>query len=187
MSGAGKVRSGTAEKLLYAAAAEFNEQGFDGTDTNRIARRAGFAPQTFYRWYEDKIDVFIRVYEYWERLEADLLQDLLEQNAADARVAEAIVAHHKAYLLFRRSLRLLSLEHPRVRAARAATRLRQVANVHRLQAPRETASAEVVAGLLQIERLADALAEGEIVDMGLDSRAVWETVAQIIHALREPV
>ena len=187
MSGAGKVRSGTAEKLLYAAAAEFNEQGFDGTDTNRIARRAGFAPQTFYRWYEDKIDVFIRVYEYWERQEAGLLQALFEQNASDARVAEAIVAHHKAYLLFRRSLRLLSLEHPRVRAARAATRLRQVASVHRLQAPREASSAEVVAGLLQIERLADALAEGEIVDMGLDSRAVWETVAQIIHALREPV
>ena len=81
-----QVRSGTAEKLLYAAAAEFNEHGFAGTDTNRIARRAGFAPQTFYRWYEDKIEIFIRVYEYWEGLEAAALQGLLAQNATDALV-----------------------------------------------------------------------------------------------------
>ena len=34
--------------------AEFIESGYAGTDTNRIARRAGFAPQTFYRWFADK-------------------------------------------------------------------------------------------------------------------------------------
>src|SRR5580698_4917889 len=94
----------TAALLVAAAAAEFNEHGFSGTDTNRIARRAGFAPQTFYRWFEDKIDVFIRVYDLWQAEEARALAPLLAQNAPDEEVAAAAVAHHRAYLQFRRSL-----------------------------------------------------------------------------------
>ena len=181
-----QVRSNTAEKLLYAAAAEFNEHGFAGTDTNRIARRAGFAPQTFYRWYEDKIDVFIKVYEYWERQEADALRGLLERNAADAEVGEAMAVHHRAYLLFRRSLRQLSLEHPQVRAARAASRLRQIANIQTIQGPRAIDASKLAAALLQIERLCDALAEDEIADMGLDPGVAANTVAELIHRLRNP-
>ncbi len=181
-----QVRANTAEKLLYAAAAEFNEHGFAGTDTNRIARRAGFAPQTFYRWYEDKIDVFIRVYEYWERLEADSLARLLERGAGDAEVAEAMAAHHRAYLVFRRGLRSLSLEHPRVRAARAASRLRQIANIQAIQGPRALGASALAAALLQVERLCDALAEGEIVDMGLEPAAAAGAAAEIIGRLRRP-
>ena len=181
-----QVRSGTAEKLLYAAAAEFNEHGFAGTDTNRIARRAGFAPQTFYRWYEDKIDIFIKVYEHWERQEQEALGALLQQNASDERVVQAAVSHHRAYLLFRRSLRQLSLDHAKVRAARADSRLRQIAHIRMLQAPHVTDEAELAAALLQMERLSDALAEGEIVDMGLDPGPVEQALTAIIHRLRHP-
>ena len=60
----------TGKLLLKAAAAEFNQRGYDGTDTNRIARRAGFAPQTFYRWYKDKEEIFIEVYREWQSSEA---------------------------------------------------------------------------------------------------------------------
>jgi AcrR family transcriptional regulator len=181
-----QVRSGTAEKLLYAAAAEFNEHGFAGTDTNRIARRAGFAPQTFYRWYEDKIEIFIKVYEYWESQEAEVLRGLLAQNAADATVVEAMVAHHRAYLKFRRSLRQLSLDHTQVRAARAASRLRQIANIRTIQDARAMDASELAAKLLQMERLSDALAEGEIADMGLDPEVAADALARIIHGLRHP-
>jgi AcrR family transcriptional regulator len=181
-----RVRKGTAEKLLQAAADEFNDRGFAGTDTNRIARRAGFAPQTFYRWYEDKIDVFIQVYGLWERQEADVLRGLLEENAPDARVVEAVVAHHRAYLIFRRSLRLLSLEQPKVRAARAATRLRQVAFIRSLQGAHPSEPSDLATTLFMLERLSDALAEGEIVDMGLDPHAAEDALAGIIHRLRHP-
>jgi AcrR family transcriptional regulator len=181
-----RVRKDTAEKLLHAAADEFNDHGFSGTDTNRIARRAGFAPQTFYRWYEDKIDVFIKVYEHWEREELGTLRGLLEENAPDARVVEAVVAHHRAYLVFRRSLRLLSLDHPKVRAARAATRLRQVAFIRNMQGASPSVPSELATTLFMLERLSDALAEGEIADMGLDPRAAETALAQIIHGLRHP-
>src|ERR1700757_2350528 len=93
----------TSARLLHAAALEFNEQGFGGTDTNKIARRAGFAPQTFYRWFQDKVEIFIKTYERWRHEEFAAINKLLAENASDIRLARAIVAHHKAYLVFRRS------------------------------------------------------------------------------------
>src|SRR4051812_9867208 len=54
-----RERGAGREALLEAARAEFDESGFEGTDTNRIARRAGYAPQTFYRHFTDKTAIFI--------------------------------------------------------------------------------------------------------------------------------
>jgi len=177
-------RTGTEDKLIQAAASEFNEQGFSGTDTNRIARRAGFAPQTFYRWFEDKIEIFIRVYELWQQQEMGVLRKLLAEKASDARLVQACVAHHRAFLLFRRSLRQLSYENDVVRAARAQSRRRQIAFLRTLEGSRSRDSAELAAVLLQIERLSDALAEGELHDMGMDEKAGEEALALLIRQLR---
>ena len=174
----------TSERLLEAATAEFNEHGFGGTDTNRIARRAGFAPQTFYRWFEDKLDVFIKIYDRWRRDELATLSRLLAENASDARLAQAVIAHHKAYVIFRRSLRLLSVENAAVRVARAESRLSQIAFIRKMNANpgRDDASLAVV--LFQTERLADAVAEGEFQDMGLDKRAGERALTRLIRDLR---
>lgn len=174
----------TSERLLEAATAEFNEHGFGGTDTNRIARRAGFAPQTFYRWFEDKLDVFIKIYDRWRRDELATLSRLLADNASDARLAQAVIAHHKAYVIFRRSLRLLSVENAAVRVARAESRLSQIAFIRKMNANpgRDDASLAVV--LFQTERLADAVAEGEFQDMGLDKRAGERALTRLIRDLR---
>ncbi len=179
-------RESTAEELLQAAAQEFNEQGFGGTDTNRIARRAGFAPQTFYRWYRDKVDIFIKTYERWAREEFASLTRLLAENASDMRLAQAVVAHHEAYLVFRRSLRQLSLENDVVRAARARSRLIQVEYVKNMSPNVVRDDAAVAAMLFLTERLADALAEREFEDMDLDRRAGEEALARVIHELRTP-
>ena len=169
---------------MLAAASEFNEQGFLGTDTNKIARRAGFAPQTFYRWFEDKTDIFIKVYEHWEQQEAGIFRKLLAEDASDERLVKACVAHHRAYLIFRRSLRLMSLEDERVRRARAETRKRQIARINQWQQT-DLDPAMVATILLQIERLSDALAEHEFADMGLDASACEEALAGIIRKLRD--
>jgi AcrR family transcriptional regulator len=173
----------TSERLLQAAAREFNEHGFGGTDTNRIARRAGFAPQTFYRWFKDKEEIFIKTYERWTREEFGAVGTLLAENASDARLAQAVVAHHKAYLVFRRSLRQLSVENRVVRAARARSRLNQIAYVKSLSPTVARDDASLAAMLLQTERLADALAEGEFLDMGLNKKAGEEALARLVHVL----
>jgi AcrR family transcriptional regulator len=179
-------RLATSERLLRAAAREFNEHGFGGTDTNRIARRAGFAPQTFYRWFEDKLEIFIKTYERWQHEEFDAVGALLAENACDVRLVQAVVAHHKAYLVFRRSLRQLSVENEVVRAARAQSRLNQIAYVKGLSPNVARDDASLAAMLFQTERLADALAEGEFHDMGLNKQAGEEALARLIHDLRTP-
>lgn len=182
-----RVRKDTAEKLLQAAVSEFNEHGFDGTDTNRIARRAGFAPQTFYRWFQDKVEIFIKVYERWQQEEAAVLRKLLADKATDARLVQACVAHHRAYLLFRRSLRRLSIENPKVRSARAHSRLSQIGHLKSMATNRSAAVADLAATLLQFERLCDALAEGEFADMGLDGKAGEEALIVLLQRLRKPI
>jgi len=174
----------TRQRLVAAAAAEFRAAGFAGTDTNRIARTAGFAPQTFYRWFKDKTEVFIAVYRAWEEEELRVMNALLVKGAADETVVEAAVAHHRAWLKFRRSLRALSVENAQVRAARAESRLRQVAWIAQRKGPRAPAADEIAARLLQLERLTDAIAEGEFVDMGMTEAAARRVLTEIIAELR---
>ena len=173
----------TKDLLVEAAAAEFRERGFDGTDSNKIARRAGFAPQTFYRWFKDKTEIFVAVYRAWEEEERRFVGDLVRRQAGDAAVIEAAVKHHRDYLHFRRSLRALSLQDPVVRKARAESRLRQVERIER-GASDDLTRDDIAVRLLELERLSDALAEGEIADMGLDEGAARRRLLQILAELR---
>jgi AcrR family transcriptional regulator len=174
----------TRDRLVEAAAAEFCEHGFAGTDSNRIARKAGFAPQTFYRWFKDKTAIFLAVYRAWEDEERETIGGLLARRAEDAAVVEACVEHHRCYLLFRRSLRALSLETPGVRAARAESRRRQVAQIARWAGDGAPTPEETAVRLFELERLSDAIAEGELADMGLSEAAARRRLADIIRELR---
>ena len=174
----------TNEKLVAAAAKEFNQRGFDGTDTNRIARRAGFAPQTFYRWFRDKTEVFLAVYRAWEDEERAMLSKLIARKAPAAELVEAAIKHHKAYRTYRRSLRTLSLENATVRKARAESRRRQIDQIKAWVAPAKLTDVEIATILLQMERLADAVAEGEFGDLGLDDAQARRVLAELQTRLR---
>lgn len=178
--------SDTGAKLVAAAAAEFNDHGYGGTDTNRIARRAGFAPQTFYRWFKDKAEIFIAVYRAWEDEERRVVARLLAGGAGDAEIAEAGVDQHRRYLKFRRSLRQLSLEDPVIRKARAESRARQIVQMKKWsRAAADLKDDEVAAALLTLERMTDALAEGEFTDMGVGEAAARAKIATIFAGLRQ--
>lgn len=175
---------GTDEKLIQAADSEFRQHGFAGTDTNKIARSAGFAPQTFYRWFDNKIEIFLAVYLAWENEEGKTLSALVNAKASSKRMAETIIKHHRDYLIFRRSLRQLSVEDPEVRAARAQSRLRQLAQIKQWATVGALSRAELAAILLQIERLADAIAEGEFLDLDLSESVATSALSDLISRLR---
>lgn len=185
----GRTSELTRTRLLEAAAAEFNTQGFHGTDTNRIARAAGFAPQTFYRHFEDKLDAFIRVYQRWQddgrgEIAAVLRRTPAGVDAADA-VAAVLLKAHRDWRVFRRSLRLLAVEDPRVRAARAAGRLAQLGELASMAGDSQSARPARVAALLTVERLCDAAADAEIADLGVAAHAWRPLVAEAVRRLRE--
>lgn len=174
----------TQAKLIAAATKEFNQRGYYGTDSNKIARRAGFAPQTFYRWFRDKAEIFVAAYRRWEDDEREMLAKLIAVHAPGSDVIDAVVAHHRAYRIFRRSLRTLAYDEPEVRAARARSRLRQIESVKGWTKATRRPAGEIATILFQIERLADALAENEFDDLGLDEKAARKALAELELRLR---
>jgi AcrR family transcriptional regulator len=171
--------------LVEAAAREFQECGFDGTDTNRIARRAGFAPQTFYRWFGDKMDIFIAVYQSWVGEEFDRIEQLGARGASDSEFIDVSIAHHRAYNVFRRSLRQLTVQNPALRKARSDSRLQQIQRVKAQNKTLDLTTAEVAIFLFEYERLCDALADEEFLDLGVDESAVRSHLAKLYKRLRK--
>lgn len=169
-------------QLLHAATAEFVEHGYEGTSTNRIAERAGFAPQTFYRWYKDKLAVFIAVHQAWAEGEMAQLDAMLSEDASSRHLAEICVESHRSFLTFQRSLKRLAQDTPAVRQATAQARLAQV---ERIRARQPQRSAEhVAAALIGMSHLCEALAEGEFDDLGLLGEEAYVQLATWIEQLR---
>lgn len=174
-----RIPEETRAKLLAAAQAEFNTRGFDGTDTNRIARRAGYAPQTFYRHFPDKTAIFLAVYDAWWRAESAALA---QSNARTARQAARVALDfHTRWRVFRRSLRHLAIVDAKVRNARTLARKEQIARWKK--AGSRSPNGELAAALLTAERLLDAAAEGELADLGLKPAAVLALASAAMAAL----
>jgi len=177
------VPADTRTRLLQAAMSEFIEAGYAGTDTNRIARRAGFAPQTFYRWFHDKAAIFTEVLKVWEELESAMLRSVIETPETDPmQMAEACVDSFQAFLTFRRNLRSVMASVPDVRLARAQARQRLMALLCGLRA--DLSKEELGSLLVQFEQLCEALAQGEFDDLGLSGEAAMRDLAALVVRLR---
>ena len=174
----------TRVRLIEAAMSEFIEHGFAGTDTNRIARRAGFAPQTFYRWFADKAAVFAEVLHVWEEAELAALVGLLGDagGLSPLQLAEASVENMRPFLTFRQHLRSATLQDAGLREARAAGRARLVDRLSPLcpHLSRE----DLASTVLQIEAFSEMLARGDATDMGVAGDALMQALAERVHGLR---
>lgn len=174
---------GTRDDLIAAAETIFNSDGFWGTDTNRIARAAGYAPQTFYRHFTDKTEIFLAAYDRWWRSEVDAIGDVDTKDPASAdEVARIALAFHRKWQIFRRSLRHLALEDDRARAARAAARRAQMARA-KAAARVKRSDAEWIVILLEAERLCDAAADGELADLGFSKTDIHAMIARVVAPL----
>ena len=70
---------------------------------------------------------------------------------------------------------------------RAESRRRQIEQIKTWVAPAKPSSVEVAAILLQMERLADAVAEGEFADLGFDDGAARSALAELQMRLQKSV
>jgi AcrR family transcriptional regulator len=178
----------TPSLLIRAAAAEFNAVGFDRTDTNKIARRAGFSPQTFYRHFSDKLDIFLAVYDVWSREESIALERAFGgADEASKRLEAAtniLIAFHRDNRLFRQALRQLAITEDCVRVLRTRNRERQIKALEGLRANRGRSRASLFAGVLTLARLCDALTESEHADLKLTEAALVKEVKIALKALR---
>jgi AcrR family transcriptional regulator len=174
----------TVEKLLATATEEFRRYGYAGTDVNRIARRSGKAPTTFYRCFKDKLDIFLAVHQRWVAREKLLMRVLMTLQVPDDELVDTCVGHHRDHLPFRRSLRQLSYDEPRVRQARATTLLEAITEIREWRGEHVADDEQIALDLIQLERLADALAEGEFADMGLGETQARNALARLLGRFR---
>lgn len=176
--------SPTRVRLIEAAMSEFIDHGFAGTDTNRIARRAGFAPQTFYRWFADKTAVFAEVLHVWEEAEFAALSSLLADpgGLSEVQWAEACVENTRPFLTFKQHLRSVMLQNAELRELRAGGRCRLIDRLSPMcpHLPRE----DLASTVLQIESFSEMLARGDAIDMGVLGGSLLQALAEQIRCLQ---
>jgi AcrR family transcriptional regulator len=178
----------TRKNLIAAATRLFNGVGYFETDSNRIAREAGYAPGTFYLHFADKLDIFLEVYRSWIDLEWQAIAAAVSPGASrrleGARIAKIVLQHHRDWRVFRRSLRALTATDERVHEARTKQRQRQIgqaAELLRSRGIRQT-SARIYGSLLLFEILCDAVADGDTATLGINERDI---VAQLTADIGE--
>ena len=176
-----KTRGEGRSALIEAARKEFDTVGFEGTNTNAIARRGGYAPQTFYRHFHDKLEVFIAVYDQWTDEEIGVIASAGKPED----IAAAILAQHRKSKIFRRSMRDLTVRHPEIAKARAASRHRQIEAIcKRLPNFARQPRVKQVARLLTFERLCDALVEGDFRRLGVAESDVLRLLTDEVRRSR---
>jgi AcrR family transcriptional regulator len=164
----------TRERLVAAAAQEFEKHGYHGTDTNRIARAADYAPGTFYKHFVDKRAVFLAVYDTWvEREWRDIETEAREpgdRRARVTRIVDHLVEHHRRWRGFRAALRALIATDPDMRRHHRAVRARQLVRFRSL-GPDYADPVRAALLMLHIERICDAIADEELAALGVADKA----------------
>jgi len=181
--------AGESRRLLIEAAAQiFNSDGFHGTDTNRIAKAAGYTPGTFYTHFPDKRTIFLEVYRTWVDTElVDIAADLKLKGADRMeRLARTILNHHKRWKTFRASLRALYAIDPEIRTARLAQRARQIDAIASIskEAGRESPGrSRIFCDLLTVEAICDSIADGNLQTLRIRESEMFRILVEKIGRL----
>lgn len=67
-------------KLLSVAIAEFAQKGFQGTNVNIIAKKAGISVGALYRYFPSKDDLFLSIVSQQKTILGDIIQEMKEEE-----------------------------------------------------------------------------------------------------------
>jgi AcrR family transcriptional regulator len=182
----------TRERLIRAAAGQFNRFGYHGTDSNTIAKEAGYATGTFYKHFRDKREVFLAAYERWlasewKEVDAELVR-WGDTTETARRLVELTVRFHTEWRGLRASLMELVFSDAEVRKFFRKQRRRQLDHIVELRSrynlPPQTSEQDALFMCLT-ERVYDAIGQGEFQSLGLDQTAVIESMVERTRAFLE--
>jgi AcrR family transcriptional regulator len=180
----------TRERLVAAAARLFNRVGFHGTDSNQIAREAGYAAGVFYKHFADKREIFLAAYQAWvvsewKAVEVELSLGRTAESAARSLVSLTVEFHNR-WKGLRASLIDLVFTDAKVRRFYRDQRRRQLDLMAHIRtevgAPRRRREDDAI-HLFTMERTADAIAQGELRALGLDREVVIEALVKQVMVL----
>lgn len=178
----------THTRLVQSAAECFNRDGYDGTDSNRIAREAGYSPGTFYKHFVDKRQIFMAVYEEWvtkewREVSAHVAAEGTPQERAE-EIVRMFLEHHRRWKGFRASLRALVSQDADVRNFYRAQRRHQLGLLEGIRSTLgDEGSREADALLLySLERTSDAIAEGEPEALHVSAEGLRALLVDLVRA-----
>ncbi len=177
----------TRARLVAAAADEIERAGYHGTDTNRIARAAGYSPGTFYKHFPDKRAILLAAYEAWVTTEWRAIARVLAERRPPAeraaRIVDAVLAFHRRWHGLRASLRGLVAVDPAVRRFYRAQRRRQLDALRALRHGADTPARRAADAFLlyTLERVCDAVAEGEPRALGVPADALVDQLRRVVR------
>ena len=180
----------TRERIIGAAATLFNRLGYHGTDSNSIAKEAGYATGSFYKHFRDKREAFLSVYERWvtaewQAIDAEIAKEQKPEETA-RRIVGLTIEFHTQWRGLRASLMELIFSDQEARRFFRAQRLRQLDMMarlrRRLKLPARTREQDAI-HLFMTERVFDAIGQGEIEQLGLDCTEIREAMVQRVLAL----
>jgi AcrR family transcriptional regulator len=183
----------TRARLVAAAADLFNRAGYHGTDSNRIARRAGYAAGTFYKHFPDKREILLAAWEAWvgaewSEVEAELRAGGERRDVA-GRIVALVLRHHVRWRGLRASMAALLAEDAAVRRFHREQRRRQLdllrAMRERIGAPPRPDEEDAVL-LFTLERACDAIANGEVRDLALEREGVLRALRRLVAGALAP-
>jgi AcrR family transcriptional regulator len=193
-AGADRPRRGspekTRERLIIAAATQFNRFGFHGTDSNSIAKEAGYATGTFYKHFRDKREIFLAAYEswlaaQWKEIENELLR-MKDAGEAAQQLVELSIEFHTKWCGLRASLMELVFSDPEARKFFRKQRQRQLDLMEELRLrfalPSRTREQDAI-HLYTTERVFDAIGQGEIQYLGLNKYMVVQSMIERVQAM----
>lgn len=182
----------TRDRLIAAAANQFNRFGYHGTDSNAIAKEAGYATGTFYKHFRDKREIFLASYDRWLQAQwrqiNEELSAMRESSETARRIVELSIRYHTEWKGLRASLMELVFSDAEARKFFRIQRRKQLDLIAELRSryslPARTREQDAV-HLYMTERIFDAVGQGEIQSLGLDHSVVIESVVRRVHALLE--
>jgi AcrR family transcriptional regulator len=180
----------TRERLIMSAATQFNQFGYHGTDSNAIAKAAGYATGTFYKHFPDKREIFLAAYERWIMAQWKEIADELSLKRQPQQTARRLVAlsirFHTEWSGLRASLMGLVFSDAEARKFFIKQRRRQLDLMAELRSrfalPARTREQDAI-HLFMTERVFDAIGQGEISSLGLDKVVVVESMVEKVQAL----
>jgi AcrR family transcriptional regulator len=181
----------TRARLVAGAANSFNRYGYHGTDSNRIAKAAGYATGTFYKHFRDKREIFIAAYaqwsaEEWKAIQAEVAQHHRPKELA-RRLVNLAIEFHTRWRGLRASLLELVFSDAGVRRFYCEQRRKQIDLMAALRAaegwrPRKREDDLLL--LFSSERTYDAIARGEVEAAGLSrSKVIEAMIRKVAEAL----
>jgi len=181
----------TRERLVRAAAEELNRAGFGGTNTNKIARAAGFAPATFYRYFDDKRAIMVAAFDWVLSLQREAMIALVaEADPTDIagiarRMVQSLADHQRAWQKLVASGLVIASEDPELASLLHAKRAQDLAAMEAICARlggKPKSREEDLLLLLTVEGLCVLLATTDPSAIGVSEEALVERMAQRIVA-----